>query len=86
MTDIHLSQSILWVFLYQNIGLTALAGGCLSGEVTREPADCSVFYQCNNEGGKHTFHCPAGLVFNLDQKVCDWPANVDCTTGSNIVR
>ena len=86
MTGIHLSQSILFVFLYQNIGLSAQAGGCLSGEVTRDPADCSVFSQCNGEGGKHSFHCPAGLVFNEEQKVCDWPDNVDCTTGSGTVR
>lgn len=87
MTGIHLShlsqwsQWILFVFLYQNICLSALAGGCLSGEgeVTRDPTDCAVFSQCNSEGGKHTFHCPAGLVFNEEQKVCDWPDNVDCT-------
>ena len=86
MRGIHLSQSILFVFLYQNIGLNAVAGGCLSGEVTRDPTDCSVFYQCGKDGGKHPFDCPAGLVFNEEQKVCDWPDNVDCSTVSNIVR
>ena len=84
MTGIHLSQSILFVILYQNIGLNAVAGGCLSGEVTRDPADCSVFSQCDKEGGAHTFHCPAGLVFNEQQKVCDWPDNVNCTTSSTV--
>lgn len=86
MTGIHLSQSILFVFLYQNIGLKAVAEGCLSGEVTRDPTDCSVFYQCDEDGGQHAFHCPAGLVFNEEQKVCDWPDNVPCSTVSDLIR
>ena len=87
MTGIHLSQwIILFLLLNQNIGLSPVAGGCLSGSVVRDLADCSVFSQCDNDGETHTFHCPAGLVFNEEQKVCDWPDNVDCNTGSDIVR
>ena len=69
----------------RSISLNLVCGDCVPGEVTRDPADCSVFYQCTTEGG-HAFHCPAGLVFNQQERLCDWPDNVDCDTEINLIR
>lgn len=43
----------------------------------RHESDCSKFYQCSN-GEPYLHSCPAGLKFNKDIDVCDWPANVVC--------
>ncbi|CAD0197940.1 unnamed protein product [Chrysodeixis includens] len=41
--------------------------------------DCSRFYSCDH-GIARIMDCPAGLVFNDQLKVCDWPVNVpQCT-------
>lgn len=74
----------LLVFSFQCLCLTVVSGGCLSGSVRRDPADCSVFYQCDGQGGKHTFNCPDGLLFNSEQGLCDWPDNVDCNNQLNL--
>jgi hypothetical protein len=44
------------------------------------PTDCSSFYSCSN-GKKIEMHCPAGLHFNNQLKVCDWPENAKCVRG-----
>lgn len=38
--------------------------------------DCRMYYMCEGER-KHHMPCPANLVFNPDQNVCDWPENVE---------
>ncbi|XP_078351253.1 uncharacterized protein LOC144635992 [Oculina patagonica] len=43
-----------------------------------DPKDCSSFYHCAN-GITYWKHCPEGLYFNPEVKVCDWPKNVKCT-------
>ncbi|XP_050408361.1 fibropellin-1 isoform X7 [Patella vulgata] len=45
-------------------------------------ADCSKFYRCN-WGSKIEIDCPPGLQFNPAVSVCDWPDNVECTSGTN---
>ncbi|CAH1793388.1 unnamed protein product [Owenia fusiformis] len=37
--------------------------------------DCSAFYHCDNNIG-HKLRCNGGLVFNIHEETCDWPANV----------
>jgi len=54
--------------------------GCVSNEVYGDPKDCSSFIKCA-DGEKHTFKCPAGLLFDNSNLVCEWPENVKC--GSN---
>ena len=44
------------------------------------PTDCSSFFSCSN-GVPIELHCPAGLYFNNELKVCDWPQNVKCEPG-----
>ena len=39
---------------------------------------CNEFYQCSNGQETATQVCPAGLFFNPDNGVCDYPENVDC--------
>ena len=44
------------------------------------PTDCSSFFSCSN-GVPIEMHCPAGLYFNNELKVCDWPQNANCRPG-----
>lgn len=44
------------------------------------PDDCSKFMQCN-WGITYVMNCPAGLRFNPQFSVCDWPSNVNCQSG-----
>lgn len=41
------------------------------------PNDCSSFYRCVNQGSESLtafeFSCPAGLVFDEELRVCNWP-------------
>ncbi|KAJ3659894.1 hypothetical protein Zmor_011556 [Zophobas morio] len=39
--------------------------------------DCTKFYECSN-GEPYLFDCPAGLHFNPDKNVCDWPQDAGC--------
>jgi hypothetical protein len=41
------------------------------------PTDCSIYFQCSN-GVPIEMHCPPGLQFNKQLKVCDWPENANC--------
>ena len=41
------------------------------------PTDCSKFIQCHG-GREYKMSCPAGLMFNPNAKICDWPRNVGC--------
>merc|ERR1719210_197807 len=40
--------------------------------------DCSAYFQCSADGTAYAHKCPAGLHFNKDNKICDWPNNVQC--------
>ncbi|KAJ8718750.1 hypothetical protein PYW07_016306 [Mythimna separata] len=41
--------------------------------------DCSLFYYCSGLSRPVCRQCPAGLHFNPQLQVCDWPAEVNCT-------
>jgi chitinase len=43
-------------------------------------SDCAKFLQCV-AGRSYEQSCPAGLHFNAQQKVCDWPASAKCSSG-----
>jgi Chitin binding Peritrophin-A domain len=65
-------------------GLRPAGGGdcdvvCAPGDhYLPNPSDCGSFYQCND--GVPMFQpCPAGLVFNPNIKLCDWPSSYPCT-------
>ena len=45
------------------------------------PTDCSKFFSCSN-GNPIELDCPAGLHFNDELKVCDWPQNANCVPGN----
>ncbi|CAL4068136.1 unnamed protein product, partial [Meganyctiphanes norvegica] len=42
-----------------------------------DPYDCGSYYMCAAQGPIHML-CPAGLYFNPDVQVCDYPQNVNC--------
>jgi hypothetical protein len=44
------------------------------------PSNCSRFFMRSN-GVPIEMHCPAGLHFNDQLKVCDWPQNANCVKG-----
>ncbi len=48
------------------------------GHISYHPdkMDCSHYYMCEGER-KHHMPCPANLVFNPNENVCDWPENVE---------
>ncbi|XP_022825940.1 probable chitinase 10 [Spodoptera litura] len=48
------------------------------------PRDCRLFFYCSSIGIGIPLvcrRCPAGLHFNPELLVCDWPNNVNCTAG-----
>ncbi|CAG0896712.1 unnamed protein product [Darwinula stevensoni] len=45
------------------------------------PLDCGSFCQCN-WGTAIYMPCPAGLHFNAELQVCDWPENAGCDINS----
>ncbi|CAH0547970.1 unnamed protein product [Brassicogethes aeneus] len=47
------------------------------GSVYYALPDCTKFCQCSN-GAPFLFSCPAGLHFNENFNVCDWPVDADC--------
>merc|ERR1719317_1408253 len=40
-------------------------------------SDCSSFYQCVS-WSPYKQVCPAGLLYNYEGQVCDWPQHVQC--------
>lgn len=44
--------------------------------------DCTKFYKCD-WGRAILFDCPAGLHFNRDLQVCDWPDSAGCKDGGS---
>lgn len=48
------------------------------GHISYHPdkSDCTHYYMCEGER-KHHMPCPANLVFNPNENVCDWPENVE---------
>lgn len=50
--------------------------------MTQVPDNCAQFYRCAN-GYRSTFDCPGGTLFDSNLKVCNWAAQVTCTSGSS---
>lgn len=42
-----------------------------------DPHDCSKYFICT-AGSAYEVECAAGLIFNADRKICDWPRNYQC--------
>ena len=49
----------------------------------RSETDCSTYYICDQSLTAHKFVCPAGLVFDLIRRLCNWPRHVICGEGSS---
>ncbi|XP_047000765.1 peritrophin-1-like [Schistocerca americana] len=47
------------------------------------PKDCSSFYKCDENGVAWLIPCPAGLEYNAELRVCDYPENAGCSTSSS---
>lgn len=55
----------------------AVVGTCQEGQYSQSGPDCSVYQWCVN-GQLIEQGCQAGLHWNQQIKVCDWPANANC--------
>lgn len=66
------------VMMPQPVIIPIRDGPCNEGDYSGDPNACDVYYICDH-GRKIMFRCQTGLYWNNNQKVCDWPANVDCT-------
>ncbi|KAL7296158.1 hypothetical protein TKK_0010699 [Trichogramma kaykai] len=51
---------------------------CTNGDLFSNPADCATYYHCSPGHYPILRPCPSGLLFNDNQKYCDWPQNVQC--------
>ncbi|CAK1552087.1 unnamed protein product [Leptosia nina] len=51
---------------------------CENGQYALNPADCSRYMHCIF-GKYEEFACSAGLHWNQDKQICDWPQNAKCT-------
>lgn len=51
-----------------------------SSALAPHAGDCRVFFYCAEGARPACRRCPAGLHFNPQLQVCDWPANVECST------
>ena len=45
------------------------------------PTDCQKYFQCGH-GTPYELTCPSGTLWNDELDYCDWPANVQCSSGS----
>jgi chitinase len=48
-----------------------------AGQIVGVKDDCSAFLQCTSNTGGVRGHCAAGLIFNTNGGICDWPSNVN---------
>ncbi|XP_049832162.1 probable chitinase 10 [Schistocerca gregaria] len=51
-----------------------------AGEPFRVPGNCTSFLQCIGKGVAALSHCPAGLEFDAEHKVCDYPMFAGCSS------
>lgn len=51
---------------------------CEEGSIAPNPKECTSYLICLH-GEEEVRSCPAGLHFNKEQKMCDWPANAKCS-------
>lgn len=67
--------SVFFFFLYAANEVTCDEQ---EGHISYHPdkIDCTHYYMCEGER-KHHMPCPAKLVFNPNENVCDWPENVE---------
>lgn len=59
----------------------ATTGECIEGALFPNPADCASFFVCSHDSLK-LMHCPAGLHFNVELSVCDYPRDAGCQAGA----
>lgn len=50
---------------------------CVKDGIFKDVNDCSAFNMCSNLIAYH-FRCPTPLLFDDNQKKCNWPSNVVC--------
>ncbi|KAG8230483.1 hypothetical protein J437_LFUL013525, partial [Ladona fulva] len=54
---------------------------CAKEGYVRDMSNCAKFYYCqliNNKYTAHTYNCPAGLVFDTNNSICNYPDMVNC--------
>ena len=63
--------------IFVSLFLASVSCQELSDGIYSHPKDCSNFFHCQNYRS-YAKSCPPGLKFNLANKFCDWPQNVNC--------
>jgi hypothetical protein len=53
---------------------------CQTGDYSPDPSNCNAYYRCILGELKKQF-CAAGLHWNKETKVCDWPSDGGCASG-----
>lgn len=59
---------------------TSEAETCNSGDYLPDPSNCNAYYRCTL-GELKKQYCAAGLHWNKEAKVCDWPSEESCPSG-----
>lgn len=50
---------------------------CVTTGYFRDPENCATFYYCDRTS-RYDFECPDGLVYDVENLVCNWPSVVKC--------
>jgi len=70
------------IFLFCRFGLLfcrARQDACASPDgVSSSPSSCSSYLSCNQLGQVQEMQCEEGMLWNEEEKFCDWKENVSC--------
>lgn len=50
---------------------------CVTTGYIRDPENCAKFYYCDKTS-RYDFECPAGLVYDPENLICNWSNVVEC--------
>lgn len=64
--------------LKKNSRQDILCQGIPAGEFVPNPADCTRFYLCGENGEAIAAQCPHNMIFNAATRLCDVANNVEC--------
>merc|ERR1711942_487996 len=70
------------LFIFCRLGLIfcrAWQDACATPEgVSPSPSSCSSYLSCNQVGQVRVMQCEEGMLWNEEEKFCDWKENVSC--------
>lgn len=63
----------------------SVTGPCQNGAYYPVAGDCSSFTRCV-DGVLQQSSCSPGLLWNVQETLCDWPQNVNCQSTGNYIK